>query len=234
MDSLRRLLMSMVLLLLCLTARSQAYFNLTAQEVRIDSLLPLFNYTHELGTAYADSTYSVEILYPEFMDMSEADVERYQRICGRPLPDMPHINQYIGVSRKRGTLFVSFMPLVFRDGKYQKLVCFKLEIRASSHDAASSREGVGEDRRYASHSVLASGRWAKIRVAETGVHQLTDNLIRQAGFTDPSRVKIYGYGGALQPELLTGDYLTATDDLKEVPTCSVGGRRLFFAQGIVD
>ena len=234
MDSLRRLLMSMVLLLLCLTARSQAYFNLTAQEVRIDSLLPLFNYTHELGTAYADSTYSVEILYPEFMDMSEADVERYQRICGRPLPDMPHINQYIGVSRKRGTLFVSFMPLVFRDGKYQKLVCFKLEIRASSHAAASSREGVGEDRRYASHSVLASGRWAKIRVAETGVHQLTDNLIRQAGFTDPSRVKIYGYGGALQPELLTGDYLTATDDLKEVSTCSVGGRRLFFAQGTVD
>lgn len=87
--------------------------------------------------------------------------------------------------------------------------------------------------RYADHSVLSSGRWVKIRVAQTGVHQLTDELLGQAGFSDPAKVKIYGYGGAMQPEKLTADYLVSTDDLKEVATCNVGGRRLFYAVGSV-
>ena len=87
--------------------------------------------------------------------------------------------------------------------------------------------------RYAEHSVLREGNWAKIRVPESGFYQLSDALIKKAGFSDPSRVKIYGYGGALQPEKLTGDYLTATDDLKEVPTCTIGGKRVFYATGPV-
>ena len=87
--------------------------------------------------------------------------------------------------------------------------------------------------RYAEHSVLREGNWAKIRVPESGFYQLTDALIKKAGFSHPSRIKIYGYGGALQPEKLTGDYLTSTDDLKEVPTCHIGGKRVFYATGPV-
>ena len=87
--------------------------------------------------------------------------------------------------------------------------------------------------RYASHSVMASGHWAKIRISETGIYMLTDELLKQAGFPDPSVVKVYGYGGQLQPEKLTASYITSTDDLKEVPTCSAGGRRLFYGVGPV-
>ena len=79
MERASRLILSMVLLLTCLGARPQEFFNLTAQEVKIDSLLPLFTYTRELGTGYADSTYLVEIDYPEFIDMSAADIERYRQ-----------------------------------------------------------------------------------------------------------------------------------------------------------
>ena len=70
----------MVLLLTSSLAHAQEFFNLTAQEVRIDSLLPLFSHTFELGTDYADSVYTVSIDYPEFIDMSEADIARYQHI----------------------------------------------------------------------------------------------------------------------------------------------------------
>ena len=87
--------------------------------------------------------------------------------------------------------------------------------------------------RYAEHSVLREGNWAKIRVPESGFYQLSDALIKKAGFSNPSKVKIYGYGGALQPEKLTGDYLTATDDLMEVPTCTIDGKRVFYATGPV-
>ncbi len=90
-----------------------------------------------------------------------------------------------------------------------------------------------QNERYADHSVLANGRWVKVRVPETGIYQLTDQMLRQAGFTDPERVKVYGYGGALQPEQLMADYLKLTDDLHEVPQCRMAGRSLFRAIGPV-
>ena len=85
--------------------------------------------------------------------------------------------------------------------------------------------------RYAEHSVLREGEWAKIRVPRSGFYQLSDALVRKAGFSNPNHVRIYGYGGALQPEKLTGDYLEDTDDLKELPTCTMGGKRVFYATG---
>ena len=88
--------------------------------------------------------------------------------------------------------------------------------------------------RYAAHSVLANGRWVKVSVPSSGIYQLTDKLLRDAGFTSPTRVKVYGYGGALQPERLTADYVAATDDLHEVATCRTSdGRLLFLATGPV-
>lgn len=85
--------------------------------------------------------------------------------------------------------------------------------------------------RYATHSVLRSGTWVKIRIPETGIYQLSDELLRNAGFSDPSKVKIYGYGGNMLSEVLTPQVITELDDLKEVATCTVNGRRLFHANG---
>ena len=218
-------------------ARAQKFFNLTAEEVRIDTLLPAFHYAHPLGEHYADSTYSVKIVYPEFLPMSAADIKRYQQLSGRPLGEMPEIYQSVSVSRKQGTLHIGFVPIVYRDGKFQKLVSFKLEVKGEKDDgrrkmsAVRSRRTEGE--RYAEKSVLATGTWAKIRVPASGIYELTGDLVRQAGFTDINKVKVYGYGGGLQPELLTGDYLTETDDLQEVATCVVNGKRLFYAVGPV-
>ena len=206
---------------------------MTAQQVKIDSVFPLFTYTRELGADYADSIYEVSIAYPEFIDMAADDVARLQAMTDKPLPAMPAIEQYIGVSRKRGTLYVSFVPLVFREGKYQKLVSFMLKVESRRAARARSMERATSTNTYASHSVLATGRWAKIRVPSTGVYQLTSDLIRKAGFSDISKVKVYGYGGAMQPERLMASYLQQTDDLSEVPTCMVGDRRVFYAIGPV-
>ena len=123
-----------------------------------------------------------------------------------------------------------------REGKFQKLVSFKLAVKGKAREglAAAARTRANESSvRYAEHSVLQSGTWAKIRIPASGIYQITSSLARTCGFSDISKVKIYGYGGALQPEKLTGDYLIATDDLKEVPTCVVGGRKLFYGVGPV-
>ena len=73
----------------------------------------------------------------------------------------------------------------------------------------------------------------KIRVPESGIYQLTSQLARQAGFSDLSRVRIFGYGGNLQNEELHKSDLAATDDLPEVASTMIGDRRLFYAKGPV-
>ncbi len=225
--------MSLVLLCLCVGIRAQDFFNLTAQEVRIDSLLPLFTWQMPLPANYADSTYTVSIEYPEFIDMHEADVRRYRQLKGDELPpELPVVEQYIGVSRRKGTLYASFCPIVYRDGKYQKLVSFMIKA-LPQRSTATARSRQNNSSLITHHSILTSGRWVKIRVPDTGIYQLSSALIREAGFSDLNKVKVYGYGGAWQPEQLTAAYIAETDDLKEVATCNVGGRRLMHAIGPV-
>ena len=243
----RFIIIGIGLLLTSITMQAQRFFNLTADEVRIDTLLPVFNYAHPLGSHYADSTYEVSIEYPEFVPMSAEEIERYKNITNYklritnevPLPALPEIHQSFSVDRKQGTLHIGFIPLVYRNGQYQKLVSFKLNITASRNyeitrsASAISHRASNLTSRYADNSVLRSGSWAKIRVPQTGIYQLTSDLIKKAGFNDINKVKIYGYGGARQPEQLTANYLKETDDLQEVPTCTVNGRRLFYAVGPV-
>ena len=230
-----RRLLFLLALLLCFVSRMEAqeFVNLTADEVRVGERLPVWFHEFPLGPNYADSVYRVSIEYPEFIDMSKADVARCRALGCDTLPELPEVEQYVGVSRRQGTLYVSFLPLVFREGKWQKLVSFRLSLKAEAAAKSRATRTTSAAGRYAEHSVLATGQWVKISVPETGVYQLTEALVRQAGFSNINKVKVYGYGGALQPEVLTADYLAATDDLKEVPTCLVGGRRLFHGVGPV-
>ena len=226
--------MLVILLLACFaTAGAQRFYNLTADEVRIDSVLPQFGCSIPLGEHYADSVYTVSIRYPEFYDMTPSDIRRYHRVTDAPLPEMPEPETTIVVDRKKGAMEVRFVPLVYREGKYQFLVSFMLAVEARPVRAGARRAPLAASQRYAENSVLASGHWAKIRVPSSGIYQLTEALVRQAGFSDLSKVKVFGYGGALQNERLVPDELVATDDLKEVPTCTINGRRLFYAQGPV-
>ena len=210
---------------------AQRFFNLTAQEVRIDSLLPVFTYAYPIGSHYADSTYTVSIEYPEFIPMSDADVKRYHEISRETLKAMPDVQQHIAVSRKQGSLYVSFVPLVCRNGQYLKLVSFMLDIK--SREKVRLRRASSAAERYADNSVLRSGTWIKISIPQTGIYQLTEELVRKAGLTSLDKVRIYGYGGGLQPEKLTADYLMATDDLQQQPTCRVDGRKFFYGIGPV-
>ncbi len=236
--NMRRNLIIIIIGFLCaaLTMQAQEFFNLTAQQVRIDSVLPRFTHQMDVGTDYA-ADYEVTIDYPEFIDMSATDIARLSRITHEPLPELPVIDRYVVMERKHGKLVVSFVPLVFREGKYQKLVSFKLKLKPTLNPSRGSgsrvRSRAGVESTYSSHSVLSSGRWVKISVPETGIYELTADLCRRAGFSNPAKVKVYGYGGALQPEALTQSYLSQTDDLKEVATCLVGGHRLFRAIGTV-
>ena len=242
----------LLLLLTCAAfpAHAQRFFNLTSDQVSVDSIMPSFSYTMPLPTNYGDSIYSATILYPEFIDMTPLDLERYRELGGTEPLALPSVAQSVVTDRKQPMLRMSFCPIVKRDGKYYFLVSFMLRVDSKAANAKSpahanrhanakidaSTRGASNtptSGRYADHSVLASGKWAKIRVPSSGVYELTRSLVSRAGFSDLSRVRVYGYGGNLQDEVLNGSKLAETDDLHEVATCSVNGKRLFYAKGPV-
>ena len=102
-----------------------------------------------------------------------------------------------------------------------------------------SAQDMNDGSRYASNSVLKSGQWLKIAVEKSGVYKLTYEYLVSMGITNPENIRIFGYGGALLPELFTKPYI---DDLPEVAiymnkgadgVFNAGDYILFYAQGVV-
>lgn len=81
---------------------------------------------------------------------------------------------------------------------------------------------------YSKESRLSSGKWVKIKVNYTGVFKLTYDDIVKAGFPDPDKVKLYGYGGAMLPETFNTD---KKDDLPQVGVYKDKGSNGVFDKG---
>lgn len=79
--------------------------------------------------------------------------------------------------------------------------------------------------RYASSSVLSSGRWVKIKVKGPGMQYVSNAQLTLMGFTDPSRVNVYGYGGRMISEILDDSH---PDDLPVLPVVRTSTGLVFF------
>jgi hypothetical protein len=84
--------------------------------------------------------------------------------------------------------------------------------------------------RYATASKLKTGRWVKIQIPESGIYELTTAELSEMGFSDISKVRVYGNGGYQQSEVLDG---SMPDDLVQVPVQRYGDKICFYAKGPV-
>lgn len=209
--------------LLALCAQAQQSFERTAQ---FDEgfLLP------------SDSLY-IYMEYPEYAPLSSAEKKILQRQGFEP-SEQVRFNVVRSLSRGRTLADVSFIPVVKKGGKWLRVTNYELRTKVVGTSAAMrtvvrAAAKVAASGRYASHSVLAEGKWVKIRVSQEGIYQFTDAQLSSMGFSDPSRVKLYGYGGRLLPDefSFTGDD-ALIDDLCEVPLYRRSGSVLFFAEGL--
>lgn len=231
------------LLITGITLLSLASTNLSAQDfvyvsqsqLRMDSVLPKVSQFIPLPKGYQDSTYAIQLQYPEYTALNRKQRRRYRKLTGNRLaPERPTIELSTFQERKNGTLALQFDPIVTHDGRLCYISSYKPVTVATANVSFLTRAGEEETAQtYAENSVLRQGNWAKIRVSETGVHRLTADVIRRAGFSDISKVKIYGYGGALIPDRLTQNYLREHDDLKEIASYTANGEKYFYAQGPV-
>lgn len=83
--------------------------------------------------------------------------------------------------------------------------------------------------RYASSSVLSSGKWVKIDISTPGLQTLSRQTLKNFGFSDPKSVFVYGYGGRMISEILSDRH---PDDLPPVPVVRKDdGSIIFYAAG---
>lgn len=79
--------------------------------------------------------------------------------------------------------------------------------------------------RYASASALAEGKWHKVRVSNSGMQFISNAALASMGFTDPSKVYVYGYGGRVISEVLNSAQI---DDLPLIPCVRTSSGIIFF------
>ena len=216
--------------LLPFQAQTPEFLDVDWEEIQIDSVLPVFSHSIPLEDDCHQYDYRIRVEYPEFEPLPQIDVQRLEAMEAK-LPDWPVVESYIGTATKQATLYASLIPIVCRDGVYQRITSLKLTVGRTFRSVPLTRAGeVPSTERYAASSVLSQGQWVKIAVSETGVYRIAHSELRAMGFNDPSHVRLYGQGGRMMSENAIQD---CVDDLKEVPLFRRNGDVLFYAQGPV-
>lgn len=223
--------------------------------------LPRFYHEVEVGEP-CSAGYDVEIRYPEYQKLSGKELKAVRRLqkVGEVASDaevaqdgivlLPekvstgglHLDTQLSISRKQGYLGISFSPVVLHEGQWKRILSCQIAVKprgASVSQRAVAAVAADAEERWAEKSVLAEGKWAKIRVSQEGIYQLTESDIQKMGFSSLDKVKVYGYGGLIQNEVFTFPVVDerlnqnrTPDDLVEVPTLTTSdGRRLFWAEG---
>ncbi len=196
--------------------------------------LPFYTCQQPVTLLEGEEMPEVVLEYPEFVPLSQKEIKLIHHSGFEISQDIQPEVSY-GISRKQGLLDIGFCPIVCRDGHYLRLISCKVTVKQAhrpGRTVMASSQNAAE--RWAENSVLSSGKWVKIRVSAEGVYELAASDLAEMGFKDLSRVKVYGYGGRLQPEawsFVSPDRIP--DDLCEVPLYRRENSVLFFAEGTV-
>lgn len=212
---------------------SADFTRLDWNELHIDSMLPRYTEVIPLESDYRLYDYRVTLEYPEYAPLTTAEsavAVRFDSLIG----DHIAVHTHVGVQRKVGMLDVSFIPVIRREGKYHKLLSARITLTPVPKlvPVLKAKAVVSSAARYADHSVLSTGKWVKISVTEDGIYALTRTRLRRMGFSDPNKVRLFGYGGYRQNEVIRAD--TDYDDLQEIPLVKQDANTwLFWANGLV-
>ena len=204
-----------LLLALCATAAHAQFTDVEWPAGKHDTVIPVCTSVIALPADYHSYSYSAHVEYPEYIPMTKEEIARYS-IAEKHgmLPKEPVVECHIGIQAKRAQLDMAFLPIVMRNGKYYRINSYKLVVSRKPLPKTQKAASRSSAERYAAQSVLSSGKWVRISVEKDGIHKITDKELKKMGFSNPAKVRLYGYGGHILPEK---DIHTLIDDLCEVP-----------------
>jgi hypothetical protein len=200
-----------------------------------DSYLPRFACNVTLQARVENFTTSLLNAHYEALTDAEAVLIKDPSKIGNEI----QLKSNVSTARKIQHGVVSFIPIRKNaaTGKYEKLVSFNLSVTPGS----SAKAALRTVHTYAANSVLQTGTWYKIGLANDGIYKLSYAFFQSLGIDmstlDPRNIRIYGNGGGMLPELAaTG----RKDDLTENAifvqgegdgTFDVSDYVLFYGQG---
>lgn len=194
-----------------------------------DTVLPYYAESFDVGKDYKCNAYDFAMEYIETVPATKAELQRYG-VSADEVSDKFKVETFMGVSRGKGRFDVSVCPLAKKDGRIVKLISFKPVVKAVPNAEVRTRAAEGAER-YAEQSLLATGKWVKIRVQSEGVYELTKSALSSMGFSNPDKVRLYGYN---VPVLREGNIELIPDDMQEIPLWrKQNGGLLFYSCGTV-
>ena len=189
-----RVLYILILFIVFPVSAQDRFITLDWQKLPAVQTLPEISESIPLSDDFYLNNYDVKIEFPEFVDLTpEAVVELIAK--GVTLPDYPQTEVSVATSADKASLNVRFVPVVYRKGIYQRINSFKLSVISTPISATTLAATRAATLATTENSVLSSGRFVKIRVSDTGVYRITQAELRKMGFSNPDKVRIYGYGG---------------------------------------
>lgn len=125
----------------------------------------------------------VHPIYDEWQGEVPAGLDKF-------LGEKPEVK--VSVLRSGNDVFseISFIPIILKDGKVYLLR--KFGIRTSGNAPLKSLKAAYS---WKPESMLASGKWVKIKTGKKGIYRIPYEKLVSLGFSDPSKVNVYGYGG---------------------------------------
>jgi hypothetical protein len=175
-----------------------------------DEFLPRFS--EKVYVSDNEQAYTTTILNASYVPLLESEVAILKK--SSKITDEIQVQTKIVSVKKHQFGITSFIPIRKNSitGKYEKLTSFDLSINHSTSVKSQNRSV----QTYASHSVLQSGKWYKIAIANDGIYKLSYSFLASMGINmttiNPQNIKIYGNGGGMLPELNSTAHL---DDLVE-------------------
>ena len=114
-----------------LTSFAGDFVDLTSDEMSIDSMLPEQTYSFPLPRNYADSVYTVRLLYPEYVPLTRKEIRRYKKLMGgKETPATPVMEYVYTRERTENQLCVYFTPIVKQAGRYYYISSYKPSLQA--------------------------------------------------------------------------------------------------------
>lgn len=114
---------------------------------------------------------------------------------------------------------------IFRDknGVWKKATSYSITTGASV-----KQKQTASTLKATESSVLANGKWVKVQIETTGIKRISKSTLETFGFTDISKIAIYGNGGK---QLAYSNSATRQNDLARIAVRRANNNIYFFANG---
>jgi len=123
------------------------------------------------------------------------------------LPALPSTQYHIYYGHLYGKpySFINVIPVSQSAGIIKKITSFEYTYTTTSISSHPSSKSSYKIASSANSSVLSDGTWYKLQISNNGVYRIDSSFLRSLGINpetiDPNKIKIYGNGGGMLPQL---------------------------------